>query len=170
MGSMAQLRFQPLLVTVACLGILCASTAAQTVREDSHPAAVQGKAVEPVVHPMLFSPGSTKTEDAQAIEFRSLDQMTQKDRELAANAESSIAERATLAGSSACRSQRRSSRLGGSPCHVHTEKCAHAGDPTNSSSAKSSFGATECANAKCREAGPGSGCQSAAKLTQAGES
>jgi hypothetical protein len=97
MGSMGQLRFQPLLVTAACLGFLCASTAAQTVKEDSHPAEVQGKAVEPVRHPLLFSPGSTKVEDAQAIEFRSLDQMTQKDRELAANAESSIAERATYA-------------------------------------------------------------------------
>jgi hypothetical protein len=94
---MKQLRIQCLLVAVACLGNLCASTAAQTVTEDSHPAAVQGKAIEPVVHPMLFSPSSTKAGDAQAIEFRSLDQMTQKDRELAANAESSIAERATYA-------------------------------------------------------------------------
>jgi len=101
MGSMEQLRIQSLLVTAACLGILCASMAAQTVTEHSHPATVQGKVVQPASHPMLFSPGSTKApdgtkpEDAQAIEFRTLDQMTQKDRELAANAESSIAERAT---------------------------------------------------------------------------
>jgi hypothetical protein len=95
MGSMERLKIQCLLVTAACLGILCASTVAQTVTEDSHPAAVRGKAVQTAAHPMPFLPGGTKAEDTQAIEFRSLDQMTRKDRELAGNAESSIAERAT---------------------------------------------------------------------------
>jgi hypothetical protein len=98
MGSMEQLKIQPFLVTAACLGIFSASMAAQTVTENSHPSEIQGKVAQPAAHPMLFAPGATKPGDAQAIEFRSLDQMTPKDRELAGNAESSIAERATYTG------------------------------------------------------------------------
>src|ERR1700691_3504331 len=89
--NMEQPRIQCVLVAAAVC--FCASAPAQTVTEDSHPAAVQGKAVHPADHTLLFSPNSAKPEAAQAIEFRALDQMTQKDRELAANAESSIAER-----------------------------------------------------------------------------
>ena len=100
MVSMQQLRIQSFLVAAACFGALNVSAPAQTVTENSHPATIHGKAVHPADHPMLFSPNSakppdgTKPEAAEAIEFHALDQMTQKDRELAANAESSIAERA----------------------------------------------------------------------------
>lgn len=97
--DMKQPGIQCLLVAAAIC--LCASAPSQTVTEDSHPGSVQGKAVHPTDHPTVFSlnttnsPGGANSEAAQAIEFRTLDQMTPKDRELAANAESSIAERAT---------------------------------------------------------------------------
>lgn len=89
---MGQPRIQCLLVAAAIC--FCASPPAQTVTEDSHPVAVQGKAVRQIDHPLLFSLNGAKPAAAQAIEFRGLDQMNPKDRELAANAESSIAERA----------------------------------------------------------------------------
>ena len=47
---------------------------------------------------MPFSPGSETAGPAAAIEFRSYDQMSRQDRDLAADAESAIGERAGFAG------------------------------------------------------------------------
>jgi hypothetical protein len=47
---------------------------------------------------MPFPPGSETPGSADALEFRSYDQMTQQDRDLEADAESAIAERAGFAG------------------------------------------------------------------------
>jgi hypothetical protein len=48
--------------------------------------------------PMLFATGSGESSGSAALDFRSQKQMTQEDRDLAAGAESSIAERAGVAG------------------------------------------------------------------------
>jgi hypothetical protein len=48
--------------------------------------------------PISFPPGSETAHRAASLEFRSYDQMTEKDRDLAVDAESSIGERAGYAG------------------------------------------------------------------------
>jgi hypothetical protein len=68
---------------------------AQTVKEDS-PAQPKAREVSPVEKPLPFSL-SARGRD-QLIEFRATDQMIAKDREVVANAESSIAERAKFLG------------------------------------------------------------------------
>jgi hypothetical protein len=98
MGSMEQLSIQSIALTVAFLGAFCASTTAQTAKEISPPGNLKEKAVPEAARPMPFSPDSPGPRQAQSIEFRRVDQMTEKDRELAANAESSISERAGYAG------------------------------------------------------------------------
>jgi hypothetical protein len=52
MSSMEQLRTRPIFFTAAVLGAFCVSTAAQTVKENPAPAAVQGKVVPGSARPI----------------------------------------------------------------------------------------------------------------------
>jgi hypothetical protein len=69
--------------------------AAQTVREVT-PSEPGSREVTPVERPVPFS--LVTRGDAGLIKFRSVDQMTEKDRELVADAESSISERSGFLG------------------------------------------------------------------------
>jgi len=96
---MARLRTLPLVLAVLSIAGLCAFAEAQTE-------AVQGASathlkVRPVpeaVPPMPFPPGSETPGPVAPIEFRSASQMTQKDADLEADAESSIAEHTARIG------------------------------------------------------------------------
>jgi len=69
--------------------------AAQTVREVT-PSEPRIKEVIPVERPIPFSTGAR--DNVELIKFRTVDQMTEKDRNLVADAESSISERAGFLG------------------------------------------------------------------------
>lgn len=86
----------PAFLALAATVLASAFAAAQTSPDASAP---QPRHVRSVAHPpMLFSPGPEKTKPAAAVEFRAYDRMSEHDRELEADAESSISERAGFAG------------------------------------------------------------------------
>jgi hypothetical protein len=91
MGSMERLRILPIFLAVASIAALCAPVEPQTARVISADQP-KGKEIHPVERPMPFS--SVAGGNANSIEFRSVGQMTQKDRDLVTAAESSISERA----------------------------------------------------------------------------
>jgi hypothetical protein len=95
MGSMERLRILPILLAVASIAAVRAPMGAQTAREISADQP-QGKEIHPVERPIPFSSGAGG--NAHSIEFRTVDQMTQKDRDLVADAESSISEHAGFMG------------------------------------------------------------------------
>jgi hypothetical protein len=97
MGSMERLRIFPIVLVLASIAAPCAPLAAQT-DQNASAAHLKVNLVPQVVPPMPFPPGSETKGPVQPVEFRSVDQMTQKDRDLAADAESSIGERAGFAG------------------------------------------------------------------------
>lgn len=95
MGSMEQLRIPPVLLVVAFVTAFCALLQGQTVQQVSaSPPRV--KEVTPVDRPVPFSLAADG--NTHSIEFRTVDQMTQKDRDLVADAESSISEHAGFLG------------------------------------------------------------------------
>jgi len=73
--------------------IFCAASPAQTVRNVS-PAPLTEKPIQDHPRPQPFSIDGTNSGRAEPVEFRTAEKMSAKDREVAANAESSIAERA----------------------------------------------------------------------------
>jgi len=79
------------LLTLATLTAVCVPAQAQTVTERV-PVTGREKVRQPIVRPIPFSIDTTTPWQTPSVEFRSVDQMTERDRELAANAESSIAE------------------------------------------------------------------------------
>ena len=85
----------PLAPALAC--ILCAPLAAQTVTVINAPAP-QEKVIHPFVRTMLFSVNPDDPALAGSVTFRPLEQMTERDREEAAGAESSISEHAGFVG------------------------------------------------------------------------
>lgn len=85
------------LVAVALAVLMGASLAAQTA-DDVPATPPSAKAVPPSAAPHPFSAQAPLTEPAASIEFRPADQMSERDRLLAANAESSVAERAAMDG------------------------------------------------------------------------
>ena len=91
MGSMDRLKILPALLALASIAAACATLQAQEVRQLS-PEAPQVKEIHPFERPMPFAPGDEG--QLRAIEFRTVEQMAQKDRELVADAQSSIAEHA----------------------------------------------------------------------------
>jgi hypothetical protein len=92
---MERLRILPILLALATVTAFCAPTAAQTVQQVSaSPPKV--KEVTPVEQHVPFSLGADA--NTHSIEFRTVDQMTQKDRDLVADAESSISEHAGFLG------------------------------------------------------------------------
>jgi hypothetical protein len=95
---MEQLRIQTIVLTAALLCAFSVTTTAQTATVISQPANLKEKAIPDAAGSTPFSPNSLSRGPAQSIEFRSVEQMTERDRELAANAESSIGERAKYVG------------------------------------------------------------------------
>jgi len=95
MGSMERLRIKIIIVAAASMAVASAQAVAQQVREV--PAvSPKTKVVHVVEKPVPFSlDGHANT---NAIEFRSVDQMSPKDRELADDAQSSIGELAERVG------------------------------------------------------------------------
>jgi hypothetical protein len=76
---------------------LCALALAQAV-DDPMAVRLKGKVAFPHEQPTPFLPGGGDSGPVQAIEFRSVEQMSREDRDLAADAQSAIAERSGFAG------------------------------------------------------------------------
>src|SRR5215472_13757750 len=99
-------RFKPLslAVTFVCSAVLCGPLASQSNDSQAPAPEIKGRVVPAPVDPQPFSiDGSHRRAPAPekpsySIEFRSADQMTERDRLLVADAESSIAEHAGFAG------------------------------------------------------------------------
>ena len=99
MGSMAQLKILPLVLAVLSIATLCASAKAQTETALDFPAAhLKVRPVPDAVAPIPFPPGSETPGRVAPVEYRSADQMTRKDSDLVADAESSIGEHAGRVG------------------------------------------------------------------------
>ncbi|HEY1160948.1 MAG TPA: hypothetical protein VGE83_09980 [Terracidiphilus sp.] len=91
---MERLRNLFIVLAVAFLATQCVPLDAQTVREIPASGPPKERAVPEDRRPMPFPPDTETAGQALSIEFRTVEQMTEKDRELAANAESSIGEHA----------------------------------------------------------------------------
>jgi hypothetical protein len=78
------------------IAAICAPAQAQTV-EDPAAAHLKVTPVRSQEQPMLFPLGAETSGQAQAIEFRAAEQMSQQDRDLLADAQSAISERAGFA-------------------------------------------------------------------------
>jgi hypothetical protein len=119
MGTMDRLRILTIVVAVALLAAFCASIQAQTETgegqtetgqaqtetanaqtevPDTSAARLRVNIVPEKLSPTPFPAGSEIPAEAAPVEVGSADQMTEKDRELAADAESSIGERAAFRG------------------------------------------------------------------------
>jgi len=95
-GSMVRLRFLFAALPFAlAIAVLCPSALAQEASTDQPPYSHTRKAAR---RPMPFPPGSEQELPVAPLEFRPYDQMTQQDRDLAADGESSIEERAGFVG------------------------------------------------------------------------
>jgi hypothetical protein len=95
---MERFRFSPFILALAAIVLVCApsnSQSAQPSQDRSTPLPHVRKADR---RPMPFPPGSEAPSPAAALEFRPFDQMTQQDRESAADAEFAIGEQAGFAG------------------------------------------------------------------------
>jgi len=97
MARMERFRTFPLVLAAVSIAAICAPVQAQTV-EDPAAAHRKAKDVRPYDPPMPFLPGAQTPGPTQTIEFRTAEQMSQQDRNLLADAQSSIAERAGFAG------------------------------------------------------------------------
>lgn len=84
-------------ITLASLAVVCAVAQAQKVIERA-PETTHEKVIQPLNRPIPFDIDSKAPGKSPAVEFRSVDQMTEPDRLQAANAESSIAEHAGRTG------------------------------------------------------------------------
>jgi hypothetical protein len=88
----------PIVAAVVFAAAICLSTQAQTAVEETPAAGTHFRVVPPVAEPMPFSTTGQSGSAVLSIEFRPADRMTESDRELAADAESSIAEHARFNG------------------------------------------------------------------------
>jgi hypothetical protein len=94
---MEQRRTLPLVLFAAGLAAAILPAAAQTAQEiPANP--YHGTPVSEKLPPMPFPPGSGAAGPVQPIEFRAPDQMTEKDRNVEADGESSIRERVNFVG------------------------------------------------------------------------
>jgi hypothetical protein len=83
-------------VTFAAIAAACIPFQAQTELNAPAPQPTEVRKAVPL--PMIFAIGRETSESVPALEFRSQDKMTSQDRDLAADAESSIGERVRYAG------------------------------------------------------------------------
>jgi hypothetical protein len=95
MKNMDRLRLLPILMAVGAIAAVCVPIAAQTESVVT-PTAPKMKQITPVSRPVPFS--LKPVENRESISFRTVDQMTAKDRDLVADAESSIGERTGFMG------------------------------------------------------------------------
>lgn len=93
---MGRLRAFHAALAIAALAAYCASAAAQSDQNSATPQPRHVRKAAP--RPMPFTLDGETAKAAPVLEFRSYDQMNPKDRDLAADAESSIDERAGFAG------------------------------------------------------------------------
>lgn len=93
---MEQSRALLAVVVFAAVAAVCFPVGAQTDQDLSVPQPSHVR--KAASRPMPFAPGSEMPEPAAALAFRSYDQMSPQDRDLAADAESAIGERAGIAG------------------------------------------------------------------------
>ena len=89
--------FSPLILAAALLAFTGFPAVGQTVQSSSD-APYTGRLINGKVPPMPFPPGRELPGPISPIEFRSPDQMTEADREVEADGESSIRERVSFAG------------------------------------------------------------------------
>jgi|ERR1035438_10125771 hypothetical protein len=94
---MAQLRILPLILAVLSIAALRAFAQAQAA-EDGSAAHLKVRLVPNAVPPVPFPPGSETPGPVAPVEYRSAGEMTRKDLDLEADAESSIAEHAGRIG------------------------------------------------------------------------
>lgn len=97
MARMKRFRIFPLVLVAAFIATVCAPALAQT-GEDPSAARPEFKVLSQHELPMLFPPGAGASGQVQSIEFRTAAQMSQKDRDLLADAEAAISERAGFEG------------------------------------------------------------------------
>jgi len=97
MARMKRFHIFPVVLAAGFIAAVCAPVLAQIV-EDPSAAHLKFKAVLPHEQPTPFLPGTGTSGQVHSIEFRTAAQMSQKDRDLLANAESAISERAGFAG------------------------------------------------------------------------
>jgi hypothetical protein len=95
---MAQLKTLPAVLAALSLAALCAFARAQAVPQDNSSAHLKVTSVPDAVPPMPFPAGSETPGPVAPVEYRSAAEMTQKDLDLEADAESSIAEHAGRIG------------------------------------------------------------------------
>ncbi|MGA2349947.1 MAG: hypothetical protein ABSF70_05880 [Terracidiphilus sp.] len=98
---MERSRTFPALLAVTAIALVCVPfwSKAQEAQTDQDVSTPQPRHIRKAdKRPMPFPPGDETSGPAPALEFRSYDQMTSLDRDLAANAESSIEERAGFEG------------------------------------------------------------------------
>jgi hypothetical protein len=86
-----------MVLTVVFMGVVCASVDAQTP-EDVSVAHLRVRPQHAVAQPMPFPPDVRTSGRVYSIEFRTSEQMTLQDRDLAMNSESAIGEQAGFAG------------------------------------------------------------------------
>lgn len=97
MASMERPRIFRMVLAVVFMGVVCASIDAQML-EDVSVAHLRVRPQHAVAQPMPFSPDAQTPGRVYSIEFRTAEQMTLQDRDLAMNSESSIGEQAGFAG------------------------------------------------------------------------
>jgi hypothetical protein len=95
MKNMERLRLLPILMAVGAIAMVCVPMAAQTESVVT-PTAPKVKQITPVSRPVPFS--LDPVQNREPITFRTVDQMTAKDRDLVADAESSVSERTGFMG------------------------------------------------------------------------
>jgi hypothetical protein len=93
---MERSRILPVVLALAAIALIRPPVEAQTDQDVSTPQPSHVR--KAAQRPMPFSPGSETPGPSAALEFRSFDRMTPQDRDLAAEAESAIGERAGFAG------------------------------------------------------------------------
>lgn len=91
-------RVFPIVVKAALTAVFCLPVMAQTAPDQGSEAHLNGRLVPPPVEPKPFSIGQSGQEAAHTVEFRSADRMTESDRLLLADAQSSITEHAAFSG------------------------------------------------------------------------
>jgi hypothetical protein len=95
---MERFRILPAILALAVIALVCAPSNAQDAQTDQNDANAQPSHVRRADRrPMPFPPGNETTVPAASLEFRPYDRMSQQDRDLAADAESAIGERAGFA-------------------------------------------------------------------------
>lgn len=95
---MLRFGFFPLVLSTVGTASLCVALHAQTTVEDAQGSAFRGKPVPAAVAPAPFSVDAPFRRPSYSIEFRPAAEMTKQDRNLAADAESSITEHAGYSG------------------------------------------------------------------------